>query len=328
MDHTRVARELVRVLRGKRSQVALSRWLGFRTNVVYTWECGRSEPSLLQLFQVAAKSSVDPRKALRRFYRQPPPWLAGTGPLSSREVAAMLEHERGGLSVLQVARESGVSRFSLARYLQGAADIRLADFLRVLETCSRRALDFLALWVDVEQLPAAADSWRRQSLARRAAYERPWSHAVLRCLELFNGEDSAPSAAMLAESLGIDEGEVKDCLSLLEQSGQILREKARWVFDPSHAVELGADRQAAQQLAAWWVSVAAERARQQPGMFAYNLCAVSAEDLKRIAALERDCLRQVRAIVAHSKPAERVALIAVQVLGLDGKVAREAGASG
>lgn len=319
MDHGRVARELVRALRGKRSQRALSRWLGFRTNVVYTWECARSEPSALQLFHLASKVGVDPRKALGRFYRQPPRWLEGSGPLSRKDVAAMLEHERGGVPVLQVAKESGVSRFSLARYLHAEADIRLSDFLRVLETCSRRVLDFLALWVDVAKLPAAAPGWRRQVLARRAAYERPWSHAVLRCLELFATETTAPSSEDLAKRLGVEPDEVDDCLNLLEQSGQIRREKARWVFDPSQAIELGADREAAQKLAAWWVGIAADRAREHTGMFAYNLCAVSSDDLQRIAALQRDCLRQIRAIVAQSRPAERVALIAVQVLGLDGK---------
>jgi hypothetical protein len=292
--------------------------MGFRTNVVYTWECARSEPSALQLFQLAGKVGVDPRKALRRFYRQPPHWLEGSGPLARNHVAAMLEHERGSVPVLHVAKESGVSRFSLARYLHAEADIRLSDFLRVLETCSRRLLDFLALWVDVAMLPAAAPAWRRQLLARRAAYERPWSHAVLHCLELFATEPNAPSSEDLARRLGVGVAEVDDCLNLLEQSGQIRREKSRWVFDPSQAIDLGADRDAAQKLAAWWVGIAADRARERAGMFAYNLCAVSSDDLQRIAALQRDFLRQIRAIVAQSKPAERVALIAVQVLGLDG----------
>ena len=38
MDHESLAKELVRALRGRRSQVAFSRRLGFRTNVVGTRE--------------------------------------------------------------------------------------------------------------------------------------------------------------------------------------------------------------------------------------------------------------------------------------------------
>jgi hypothetical protein len=202
--------------------------------------------------------------------------------------------------------------------LRGEADIRLPDFLRLLDYCSRRLLDFLALWVDVADLPSAAEAWQRQTLARRAAYERPWSHAVLRCLELEQGPRSRHPEA-IADKLGIEVREVELCLELLQESGQIRRKGKRWITDPSQAVELSADRERARQLAAWWVAVAAERAKDQPGMFAYNLCSVSSDDLQRIAQLQRDCLRQIRAVVARSKPAERVALINVQVLGLDGK---------
>jgi hypothetical protein len=233
-----------------------------------------------------------------------------------------LEQERGDIPVLQIARETGVSRYSLARYLHAEADIRVSDFLRVLDYCSRRLLDFLSLWVDVSQLPSAADAWKQQSLARRAAYERPWSHAVLRCLELCGQTKKAQHPDAIAARLGIERDEVERCLTLLAESRQIRWNGRRWVTDPTRAIELSADRDAARKLAAWWLSVAAERAGGQQGMFAYNLCSVSSQDLQRIAELQRDCLRRIRAIVARSEPAERVALICVQVFGLDGKTAR------
>jgi transcriptional regulator with XRE-family HTH domain len=323
MNHSQLAKELVRGLRGRRSQAALSRWLGFKTNVVYTWESGRSEPSIQQLFQLAAKTGVHPKQALERFYRSRPAWLEGAESLGRAQVAALLEQERGGVPVLKIARETGVSRHSLARYLRAEADMRLTDFLRVLDYCSRRLLDFVALWVDVNQVPCAAAAWRKQELARRAAYERPWSHAVLRYLELARRGPAAHNPHAIAGCLGIDVAEVKSCLSLLEQSGQIRRKGRQWLTDRAESVELSADRDAARKLAAWWVSVAAERAQQPTGMFAYNLCSVATKDLQRIAQLQRDCLRQIRAIVAESKPAERVALICVQVFGLDGKLQSE-----
>lgn len=321
MDHQKISCELVRAMRGTRSQAALSRWLGFRTNVVYTWESGRSEPTVLQLFQLAARTGIEPRGALERFYRHQPAWLSKASELSRREVSALLEQERGGVPIIQIARDTGISRHSLARYLRAEADIRLSDFLSVLDHCSRRLLDFLALWIDPNQLPTASAAWRRQQSSRRAAYERPWSHAVLRCLELDLEQGSTELRelpGLIARRLGIDPEEVEQCLVLLEQSQQIRQEGQRWIVDATRAVELSADREAAQKLAAWWVAVAAERATQRRGMFAYNLCSVSSADLQRIAELQRDTLRQIRNIVAQSKPAERVALISVQVLGLDG----------
>ena len=49
---------------------------------------------------------------------------------------------------------------------------------------SRRLLDFLACCTDPAALPCVARDHERLDLARRAAYEQPWSHAVLRALEL------------------------------------------------------------------------------------------------------------------------------------------------
>ncbi len=323
MDYARVARELVKTLRGSRSQAALSRWLGFKTNVVYTWESGRSEPSVVQLFQLATKTGLDPKQALGAFYRRAPRWLVEAKVIGRRQVAALLEQERGGVPVLQIARETGVSRHSLARYLRAEADMRLSDFLRVLDYCSRRMLDFLALWVDVTELPSIAGAWQRQALARRTAYERPWSHAVLRCLELSDARKGTLTAATIAQRLGVERAEVEGCLTLLEQSGQIRRRGKRWITDPSQSVDLSADREAARELASWWLGVAVQRSRGRRGMFAYNLCSVSGRDLQRIADLQRDCLRRIRAIVAESKPAERVALIGAQVFGLDAERAED-----
>ena len=45
MDYETLAKELIRALRGKRSQVALSRRLRYGSNVVRTWEAGRRFPS-------------------------------------------------------------------------------------------------------------------------------------------------------------------------------------------------------------------------------------------------------------------------------------------
>ena len=233
-------------------------------------------------------------------------------------MAAFLEHERRGISLVAIAKDTGISRFSLARYLRAEADIRLPDMLRLLDYCSHRLLDFLALWTDPTLLPCVAERWQALQLARRAAYERPWSNAVLHCLELQAYRDSPRhEPGQIARYLGISRQEVEACLELLEQSEQITWNGHHYRGTEQRSVSLSSDPAAARAQAAWWVSVAAERAQSHRGMFAYNLCCVSAEDLQRIAELQRDCLRQIRSVVANSSPGERVALVNVQVLAFD-----------
>ncbi|MEN9578608.1 MAG: hypothetical protein RJA70_1617 [Pseudomonadota bacterium] len=317
MDFTKLSQELVRALRGQRSQAALSRRLGFSTNVIYTWESGRRAPTALQFFALAEKSKKPAADSLAGFYRQRPRWLKDV--VTTDVVTSLLEHERGRIAIVQVARDTQMSRFSLARYFRGDVDIRLPEFLRILDSCSHRLLDFLALWTDPALLPAAAQAWREQQLARRAAYERPWSHAVLRCLEVAQYRKTPKhDSSVVSKLLGIENAEVDECLKLLEESQQVRSNGTHWLPADEVALELGANPSGSKALAAWWLNVAAERAgKARRGMFAYNLCSVSAVDLQRIAELQRECLREIRSIVAHSQPGERVALIGVQVMGLE-----------
>jgi transcriptional regulator with XRE-family HTH domain len=180
MDFERLAAELLRALRGKRSQQAMCRRLGARSNVVHQWERGHSFPTASRALEVAARVGVDVGQAFRDFYRTSPRWLATLDPASPAGVAAFLDDLRGSTSVVELSRYSGKSRFAVARFLSGDAEPRLPDFLRLIEASSLRLLDFIEQLVDPRLLPSAREAWERLSAARRLAYDEPWSQAVQR----------------------------------------------------------------------------------------------------------------------------------------------------
>src|SRR6476646_2952368 len=140
--------ELVRALRGKRSQTAFSRRLGYRTNVVYTWEAGRGFPTAARMLQAAQRTGVEVDDALSRFYRTRPPWLDSVQPVSRDGIATLLSDLKGRTTILDLARASSCSRFAISRWLKGTAEPRLPDFLRMVEATSLRVLDFIAVFVD------------------------------------------------------------------------------------------------------------------------------------------------------------------------------------
>jgi transcriptional regulator with XRE-family HTH domain len=72
LDYQQAARDLVRALRGRRSQRALSRRLGYTTNVIYTWEAGRRWPTAAEALRLAERTGVELRAALTRFFPNPP----------------------------------------------------------------------------------------------------------------------------------------------------------------------------------------------------------------------------------------------------------------
>src|SRR5262245_28799725 len=79
----------------KRSQMALSRRLGYKTNILYIWEAQKGAPTGAGFLRLAERCGVDVRQALVQFYRTPPPWLAEHDPRSPEGVAALLDDLRG-----------------------------------------------------------------------------------------------------------------------------------------------------------------------------------------------------------------------------------------
>lgn len=319
MDFERLSAELLRALRGKRSQQALCRRLGAKSNVVHQWERGHSFPTASRLLQVAARVGVNVPAAFREFYRTAPRWLDEHDPATPGGVAAFLDDLRGSTSVVELSRYSGKSRFAIARFLSGDAEPRLPDFLRMIEASSLRLLDFIEQLVDPRLLPSVQLRWERLTQARRLAYEEPWSQAVLRALEL-SSYAALPrhEAGWIAERIGISLEEERQCLKRLADSGQIVWQAPRWQIENVMALDTRRDPDAARRLRAWWLRRGAARIEAGERGLMYNLLGVSSADLERLRDLQKAYLSEVRAIVARSEPVEHVVLAADLLLDLRG----------
>jgi len=318
-DYSKISRDFVRALRGRRSQIAFSRRLGYRTNVLYVWEAGRSFPTAAAAFRAAARVGVDVRLALTRFYRRAPAWLESVDPTSPEGVAALLDDLRGRTAISELAHAAGKSRFAVARWVRGEAEPRLHDFFLLIEAASLRLLDFLAAFVEPSRLPSIQKAWTELEATRRAAYDLPWTQAVLRALELTDYQRlSRHTPGWIAARLGITVEDEQECLKLLARTGQILYRGGHWRLREVLAVDTRRDAEAERRVKGWWTSVAVERLRSaEGGIFSYNVFAVSEADLQRIDDLYRAYFRQMRSIIAQSEPSERVVLASLQLVPLD-----------
>lgn len=319
MDFEAVASEFVRALRGKRSQTALSRRLGYRSNVLYTWEAGGGFPTAARTLTVARRVGIEPRVALERFYRREPGWFRDVDPATPEGVARLLADLKGRQATVVLARAVDRDRYALGRWFKGATEPRLPDFLRMVEACSLRLVDFLASFVDLADIPALAEAGRQLDAARRVAHEAPWSHAVLRALEL-EGYRALPrhEPGWIAKRVGIDSRQEEQCLRLLNTAGQILWNEERWQPRSATTLDLRHDREASQRLATWCATLGAERlAGEGAGHFAYNVFSIAERDIDRLRQLQREHFGQLRAIVAESSPAERLFVANLQLFELN-----------
>jgi len=319
MDYEQLAMELTRALRGKRSQLQLARRLGYRGNVIYTWESGRCYPTAARFLQAAVRVGIDIEGVLRRFYNGEPPWLVSIDPTSPQGVAALLSDLRGRTPIAHLAEATGLSRFSISRILRAVTEPRLPDFLRILESTSLRMVDFVALIFEPSKIPSIAETWRDLEASRSAAYDAPWTLAVMRVLELEEYKHLPQHVpGWIAERIGITLQEEANCLELLQRSRQIRMVKGCWIVQRTLTVDTRRDPGMGRALRRWWSQIAMERIDESgEGIFSYNLCSVSQRDYERLQQLHRAYFRQVRTIVSQSKPIERVVLLNAHLFGLD-----------
>src|SRR5262245_23344071 len=103
MRHDILAKELVRALRGARSQGSTNRRLGRSSNVAHAWERGTRQPRASDFFKLARLARVDVEAMLNRFA----PFEAATETRAARALTAWLVALTRGRSQLELARGVG-----------------------------------------------------------------------------------------------------------------------------------------------------------------------------------------------------------------------------
>ena len=318
LDFDQAAMDLLVTLRGHRSQVQWSRWLGYRSNVAYSWEKGRRWPTAAETLRAARRAHIDVRQALVDFHGRAPSWLEVHDPTTPDGVAAFLDDLRGQTTITELARIAGLSRYSVTRWLSAQTQPKLPDFLRLVEAASTRVVDLLACLVDPLSLPSVAPVWERLEARRRGAYEYPWTQAILRAVELEEYQVlPAHEPGWIARRLGIDDAEEARCLAFLRDSEQLVWDGTH--FRPAtRAVDTRRTPEIGRRLKAHWARVAADRVEAgAAGQFSYNVFTVSRVDFERIRELHLAYFHALRAIVADSAPDEVVAIANVQLFPLE-----------
>jgi transcriptional regulator with XRE-family HTH domain len=314
MDYELASRELVRALRGPRSQAAMRRRLKRTSNVLHAWETGTRYPAatdFLQLLQLAGHSPV---LVLSRF-----------APCRGATPRALVSSWLNGLSRdrshAELSRLLGVNRNTVARWLLGQTEPRLPQLLAFVQVTTQRVLDFVGELVEAERLPSVSAALADLQQQRSLAYSRPWAHAVLRALELEQYRElAAHRPGVLASCAGIGVEEEAECLEALLRAKQVRRRRGRYQVGRVLAVDTREDPAGSLALKRHWFGVASERLARDgipaAGLASYNLFAISEPDLERIRQAHLDYYERVRAIVAECQKPTRVVLATIGLLPL------------
>jgi transcriptional regulator with XRE-family HTH domain len=321
MDYARLGSELLRTLRGKRSQAALARRLGYRANVAHTWERGTRFPDAQILFRLGALAGVD-SEAVAGFVKPAVPSGLGGEGWSAESTAAFLRALVGEAPLVDVARSIGVDRTTVRRWLQGSTEPRVPELLALVDASTQRLVEFVSLFVDPARLEVLRELSSHLVAQRRMAYELPWSHAVLRALEL-GAYRRLPAHVdgFVARAIGVDLDTERVLLEELRSARLIRRQRGKWAVVRVLTVDTRSDPERDFWLKEHWASVGLERLRRRPspteGFHSYSLACVSHEDVAKLRELHLEYFGRLRRIIAESRLAERVVLIRQELVPLD-----------
>jgi len=324
MDYERLASELVRKLRGARSQAAVSRRLGYQANVLYMWESGRRFPPASGLFRLAARSRAEASLLVH--------WLGPAAPAlqpswSARQTGQLLSLLAPGVPASELSRSLRVDRGTVARWLTGRTEPRLPVWLRLVDEVAHRLVEFIEMFCDPAGLPALASLYRDLQAQERLAYDAPSSHLVMRALEL-DAYKALPGhrPGFIAAATGLSLPEEERYLAALKQAGQVRRDRAG-LYRVARVLTLDTrrnperNRRLKQHFAAAALGRLHTLPKQARSLFSYNLFCASRADLERIRELHIEYFERMRRIVAESKQADHVVLINQQLLLLDERAA-------
>jgi transcriptional regulator with XRE-family HTH domain len=302
------ARELLRAIRGRMSQVAFSRLLGYASNIAADWESGRRSPTIEETLRAAARRRIDVPAAFATFHARSAPAL------DPARMSAWLVAVRGSASNREIADRTGWSEHRIGRWMRGASRPRLPQFLALVDALTHRCSDLVAALVPIAEVPSLAAVHGARARMRRLAFELPWTPAILTQVGVL--QPHADPGPLVARSLGVDPDTVTLVLRLLEEAGvvAVLPEGMR-VVSPL-TVDTQASDDDLRALREHWSDVARNRLRAPlpTDRFAYNVFNVSLSDLERIHALQAATFHEIRAIVAASHPRETSALLLTHLL--------------
>jgi len=251
--------------------------------------------------------------------------------LDSADVAAWLRAHRARMRAREIADRAQISTVKLSRILSGRSQVSLTDFFTLVNAMTDRLTDLLAALVDIRQLPSAVRLHAQLEASRALAFSDPWTSAVLALLETDSYLKSPLSAAdFLARCLGLEAEAGLRALEALRQSGLIQRRQGKYRIRRPLTIDTRGHQALSRKLRQHWVGVSAERLRT-PGerdLFSYNVFAVSRADFERIRGVLQQCFRELRAIVAASRPSETAALVTLHLFEWNERAAVEPRSSG
>lgn len=297
-------REIVRAIRGKRTQSQFSRLLGFKFNQVYLWESGRRRIYWSDLELICSKLGFSLVQRLKEFFHLRDP--------ESDKIHVLLSASIKGRKKGELAKTLKVTSSKLSRWLSGQSDLPLEAVLNVLALVHLEVLEFVDSVAGVGRIKSIEPAIARAKAVKQAMFSMPFVGAV--GAALFTEEYKKLKAhrpGVLASMLGISIAEEEAALKALREAGQLELKDGVYRMAP-YQVNLAHDRKQFLKCSQYWSERAAKIIpRHDPkNGFGYRVFAVNEDMVKKVRQAQTDCYNAITEILKNEDgPYDRVMVV-------------------
>jgi DNA-binding phage protein len=251
-DYKKVSCELLTAARGEMSRSALARRLATGVENVTRWESGSRRISwgdFADICDVTGRNLKNSLKAIFSFLGE------------SRDGCAIARQLLGAARLTQVARDTGISRFTLMRWQQNKSEPSLMEMLQIMHACQFMMLEFIAHLVDISTVPEAWGEYSKRRERKEIYYRMPVVAGVLCCLKLDDYKAlPAHQVGFIARKVGISEEEEAAAVEKLLEVGKIIEKDGRYEAIDEQ-LEL-TDSEAIRSFSHYWLHRAADFCEQ------------------------------------------------------------------
>lgn len=292
LNYKILSQDLLRGVRGRRSQDYVNRKLGFSGNQVYRWEKGLRFIDWSDFVRVCALLDKDLEGIFRiQFgYRE-----------KSLESPQVVRHLLGSMKTPEAVRATGFSRSVLTKWMKGTTSPQLHQILKLLENPNRLLLPFVRELLGTVEIESLSKYEAQVQRMKDLYYREPVVAGLVAFLETSRFRDKKDFARRMAGVFRMDGARIENLLREMISLG-IVEEAEFPAGAKIRSVDIRGSFEGALGMRRFWFGHVARalddlRPRDEDHLFPFFIFSVSEEGSRKLREAHYRYASQLKAII-------------------------------
>lgn len=303
VDFSLVSRQIIKTIRGAKSQAWVNQRLGAGSNLVHRWENDHAKTSWDDFLKFCSVFKIDVAQSLLSYFRY-------DGDTS--DMPSFFSHLFSTKKLKDIEASTGISATKLRRLKAGKTITNLSDFLEIIFGLDKQ--DSLAFMYDLtknKSIPALDEINKQRERVANAYLKNPHFGLILVCLTMPSYKSlSFHQDSFLSKISGVPIKEVNDILKfslengLVEKNGKLFKIGDFRISDRGNPKDMIATRK-------FWIKRAIDKidTRSKHDAFGSIVFSTSQKARKDIIALYLRFFEDLKKIVDTDKAKDRLPIV-------------------